>query len=184
MLTAAGCASRRDRLWAALPAPCDVLLVGDPSHLMYLAGYSPSPFVFRTVESAALLILQPGSSTLVADGMLGPFVDASFVDERVAPVWYDGQHSAPYRRGQLVESALIRLGTIPGTRVGVELASVPAGLVEGLRAARRISKSSTSVRSCVFYDEKRMPMRSRNYGGRCTPVKRVWALPKKKSAQV
>ena len=137
MLTAAGCASRRDRLWAALPAPCDVLLVGDPSHLTYLAGYSPSPFVFRTVESAALLILQPGSSTLVADGMLGPFVDASFVDERVAPVWYDGQHSAPYRRGQLVESALIRLGTIPGTRVGVELASVPAGLVEGLRAARR-----------------------------------------------
>ena len=84
MLTAAGCASRRDRLWAALPAPCDVLLVGDPSHLTYLAGYSPSPFVFRTVESAALLILQPGSSTLVADGMLGPFVDASFVDERAS----------------------------------------------------------------------------------------------------
>ena len=137
MLTAAGCAARRDRLWAALPAPCDALIVGDPSHLTYFAGYSPSPFVFRTVESAALLLLQPGSSTLVADGMLGPFVDQSFVDERVAPVWYDGNHSAPYRRGQLVETALTRLGTIPGTRVGVELASVPAGLVEGLRAARR-----------------------------------------------
>jgi Xaa-Pro aminopeptidase len=136
MLTAAGCASRRDRLWAALPAPCDFLIVGDPSHLTYFAGYSPSPFVFRTVESAALLLLQPGSSTLVADGMLGPFLDQTFVDERIAPVWYDGEHSAPYRRGQLVESALGRLARMPGKRVGIELAGVPAGLVEGLRAAR------------------------------------------------
>jgi Xaa-Pro aminopeptidase len=136
MLTAAGCASRRDRLWAALPAPCDFLIVGDPSHLTYFAGYSPSPFVFRTVESAALLLLQPGSSTLVADDMLSPFLDQTFVDERIAPVWYDGEHSAPYRRGQLVESALARLARMPGKRVGIELAGVPAGLVEGLRAAR------------------------------------------------
>jgi Xaa-Pro aminopeptidase len=136
MLTAAGCAARRDRLWAALPAPCDVLVVGDSSHLTYFAGYSPSPFVFRTVESAALLLLQPDSSTLVADAMLGLFVDQSFVDDRLAPVWYDGQHSAPFRRGQLVESALTRLAGMPGKRVGIELASVPAGVVEGLRAAR------------------------------------------------
>jgi Xaa-Pro aminopeptidase len=136
MLTAAGCASRRDRLWAALPAPCDFLIVGDPSHLAYFAGYSPSPFVFRTVESAAALLLQPGSSTLVADDMLSPFLDQTFVDERIAPVWYDGEHSAPYRRGQLVESALGRLARMPGKRVGIELAGVPAGLVEGLRAAR------------------------------------------------
>jgi Xaa-Pro aminopeptidase len=114
-----------------------VLIVGDQSHLNYFAGYAPSPFVFRTVESAALLLLQPGSSILVADDMLGPFVDQSFVDERFAPVWYDGKHSAPYRRGQLVESALTRLGRIPGTRIGVELSSVPAGLVEGLRGTRR-----------------------------------------------
>jgi Xaa-Pro aminopeptidase len=136
MLTAAGCASRRDRLWAALPAPCDVLVVGDPSHLTYFAGYSPSPFVFRTVESAALLLLEPGSATLVADDMVGPFLDQAFVDERFAPVWYDGQQTAPYRRGQLIESALARLARIPGKRVGVELAGVPAGLVQGLRAAR------------------------------------------------
>ena len=102
MLTAEGCAARRERLWGALPSPCDLLIVGDPSHLTYFAGYSPSPFVFRTVESGALLLLEPGRATLVADAMLGPFVERAFVDERVAPVWYDGQHSAPYRRGQLV----------------------------------------------------------------------------------
>ncbi len=136
MLTAEGCAARRERLWGALPAPCDLLVVGDPSHLTYFAGYSPSPFVFRTVESGRLLLLEPGRATLVADAMLGPFVEGALVDDRVAPVWYDGQHSAPYRRGQLIDSALSRLANMPGSRIGVELAAVPAGVVAGLRAAR------------------------------------------------
>jgi Xaa-Pro aminopeptidase len=136
MLTAEGSVARRDRLWGALPSPCDVLIVGDPSHLTYFAGYSPSPFVFRTVESGALLLLEPGRATLVADSMVAPFVEAAHVEERVAPVWYDGQHSAPYRRGQLVQSALGRLATMPGSRIGVELAAVPAGVVAGLQVAR------------------------------------------------
>jgi Xaa-Pro aminopeptidase len=136
MLTAEGCAARRERLWAALPAHCELLIVGDPSHLTYFAGYASSPFVFRTVESGALLLLDPGRATLVADDMLGPFLDRAFVDERVAPVWYDGQHTAPYRRGQLVESTLNRLTSMPGRRLGIELASVPVGVVQGLRAAR------------------------------------------------
>jgi Xaa-Pro aminopeptidase len=136
MLTALGCAARRERLWKALAGPCDVLIVGDPSHLTYFAGYTPSPFVFRTVESGSLLLLEPGRATLVADDMMGPFVERSLVDERLAPTWYDGQHSAPYRRGLLVESALARLASMPGRRVGVEMAGVPAGVVDGLRSAR------------------------------------------------
>ena len=60
MLTALGCAARRERLWGELAAMCDVLVVGDPSHLTYLAGYTSSQFVFRTVESGALLLLEPG----------------------------------------------------------------------------------------------------------------------------
>src|SRR4051812_22056349 len=109
MLTAEGCAARRERLWGALPAGCDLLIVADPSHLTYFAGYAPSPFVFRTNESAALLLLQPGRATLMADDMLGPYLDRAFADEVVAPPWYDGQHAAPYRRGKLVASALDRL---------------------------------------------------------------------------
>ncbi len=136
MLTAEGCAARRERLWAALPSECDALIVGDPSHLTYFAGYVPSPFVFRTVESGALLILEPGRATLVADAMLGPYLEHTQVDERFAPTWYDGNHSAPYRRGQLVRSALDRLGKIAGRRIGIESACVPSGLVEGLRAQR------------------------------------------------
>jgi Xaa-Pro aminopeptidase len=113
-----------------------VLIVGDPSHLTYFAGYSPSPFVFRTVESGALLLLEPDRATLVADDMLEPILEQTFVDERVAPIWYDGQHSAPYRRGQLAKTTLDRLASMPGHRIGVELAAVPAGVVEGLRTSR------------------------------------------------
>jgi Xaa-Pro aminopeptidase len=136
MLTAEGCAGRRARLWQSLPAECDILIVGDPAHLIYFADFAPSPFVFRTVESGALLLLEPGRATLVADDMVGPFVERALVDERIAPVWYDGRHSAPYRRGQLVHSALGRLAAIAGRRIGVELAAVPAGVLDGLRAAR------------------------------------------------
>ena len=136
MLTAQGSKLRRTRLWRALPVECDLLLVADPSHLTYLAAFIPSPFVFRTVESGALLILQPERATLVGDDMLGPFLDRAFVDEIVAPTWYDGNHSAPHRRMKLVESTLIRLAEMPGKRIGVELSSVPAGVIEGLSSAR------------------------------------------------
>jgi Xaa-Pro aminopeptidase len=136
MLTAEGCAARRERLWGALPTGCDALIVGDPSHLIYFAGYVPSPFVFRTVESGALLLMEPGRAILVADDMLGPYIDRAHVDARFGPTWYDGNHSAPYRRGQLVQSALERMSKMPGRRIGVEMACVPAGLVEGLRAER------------------------------------------------
>ncbi len=136
MLTAEGCAAHRERLWKALPAPCDFLIVGDPSHLNYFAAYSPSPFVFRTVESAAMLVLEPGRATLVADDMLNPFARRAHVDQRVAPTWYDGQHSAPYRRGLLVQSVLGQLAKVAGSRVGVEMAVVPAGVIDGLRAIR------------------------------------------------
>jgi Xaa-Pro aminopeptidase len=136
MLTAEGCATRRERLWHALPTECDTLIVGDPSHLVCFAGYVPSPFVFRTVESSALLILEPGRAILVADDMLGPYLDSAHVDERFAPSWYDGNHSAPFRQGQLIKSALDRLGKRPGRRIGVELTGVPAGVVEGLHSHR------------------------------------------------
>jgi Xaa-Pro aminopeptidase len=136
MLTAQGSKLRRDRLWRALPSECDLLLVADPSHLIYLAAFVPSPFVFRTSESGALLIIEPDRATLVGDDMLGPFLDRAFVDEIVAPTWYDGNHSAPHRLRQLVESTLNRLAVMPGKRIGVELSSVPAGVIEGLRSAR------------------------------------------------
>src|SRR5690348_7215030 len=105
MLTAEGCAGRRERLWGAAPSGCEVLVVGDPTHLVYFAGYVPSPFVFRSVEAGAVLVLERGRSTLVADNLLEPFLERAHVDEVVAPVWYDGTRSAPDRHARLVATA-------------------------------------------------------------------------------
>ena len=136
MLTAEGCAARRARLWGALPRPCDLLVVADPQHLIYLANFAPSPFSFRSADAGAVLILEPGRSTLVADNLCGPYLDEAHVDEVIAPTWYDGKRSAPRRQDFLARSALDVLAGKPGRRLGVELSGVPAAVVEGLRAAR------------------------------------------------
>ncbi len=136
MLTAEGCAIRRARLRAALTPHCDALVIADPAHLIYLADLVPSPFEFRSNEWSAALVLGPETATLVADDMLGPSLAQAHVEEIVAPTWYDGDHSAPYRRGLVVRRTLEVLAKLPGRRIGVELAAVPAGVVEGLRATR------------------------------------------------
>jgi Xaa-Pro aminopeptidase len=136
MLTAEGCVARRRRLWKALPGPCDLLIVADPAHLVYFADYVQSPFTFRAVDAAALLVLSPAGATLVADNLDRPFAEKAHVEEVFAPVWYEGKRSAPHRQGMLVRSALEVAGKVPGRRVGVEFGTVPAGVVEGLRAAR------------------------------------------------
>ena len=146
MLTAEGCAARRERLWGALPAECDALIVGDPSHLIYFAGYAPSPFVFRTVESGALLLLEPGRATLVADNMLGPFLEARSPTRWSPRSGTTASTRPPSPRPARRSRRSSGWPTMPGRRVGVELASVPAGVVEGLRATARASRSSTSAR--------------------------------------
>ncbi|MHC5538128.1 M24 family metallopeptidase, partial [Singulisphaera rosea] len=98
MLTAEGCASRRERLWKSLPAACDVLILGDPQHLIYFANYAQSPFVFRSMDAGAILILEPGKATLVSDNLTGPFTEHAAVDEVIAPTWYTGKTSAPHRQ--------------------------------------------------------------------------------------
>ncbi len=131
MLTAEDCAARRARLWAALPAECDALLIAEPAHLIYLAGFAPSPFDFRANEAGALLILEPGRATLVADDLLAPAIEQAHVDRAVAPTWYDGRRSAPHRRGLWVKTAVAELSSFVGSRVGYEPASLPIGIVEG-----------------------------------------------------
>ncbi len=137
MLTPGGCAARRERLWnLEASRGCSALVVGHPAHLVYFANYLPSPFEFRTNESAALLVLEPKRATLVADNLLEPYFAQAHVDAVDAPTWYDGQRPTEPRPLRLVEATLDRLSKIAGNRIGVELASVSAGVVEGLRAAR------------------------------------------------
>jgi Xaa-Pro aminopeptidase len=135
MLTAEGCALRRERLWQALPAPCDLLIISAPEHLIYFANFVLSPFEFRTTEATALLVLPaPGESILVADNLLRSFSDRAHVGQVEAPLWYQGRESADHRRALAARAALDVIGRKNLGRVGLEMASAPAGLVEGIRA--------------------------------------------------
>jgi Xaa-Pro aminopeptidase len=136
MLTAEGCAARRARLWHNVPDDIETLIIADPAHLIYFANYVPSPFVFRTNEASAMLILRRDKATLISDSMMEPFNDAAHVDEVVAPTWYDGQHSAPHRRHLLASTVIECLNRYHSTHFGIELGSVPAGVVLALQASR------------------------------------------------
>lgn len=137
MLTADGCRKRRERLWASLPEKPDWILLYEPQHLTYYANYYASPFVFRTQNAAAVLILgADGSSLLIADNILQPYVEASHVDKFELPIWYRSKESAPERQKFLIKAALNAMKLRRGDKIGVE-GAVPSGLVQALRDERK-----------------------------------------------
>ena len=143
-LTAEGCTARRKRLFDSLSDPPDWVLIGDAPHQMYFANYFASPFVFRSVNSSALLLLgREGESVLVADSMVGAYARQAHVDEIVCPTWYNGVDTPAIRSELLVRTALEFLAGKPGGHFGYEVGRTPAGVLEGLRDARVDARFST-----------------------------------------
>lgn len=137
MLTAEGCRARRRRLWDALPEQPEWIVLHDEQHLVHFANFFLTPFIFRTTNAGAILILgRDGRSILISDSMLKGSNAEAFVDEVVAPVWYRGVETAPQREALLVKTALERLKTCPGNRFGLELSKLPAGILLGLQRER------------------------------------------------
>jgi Xaa-Pro dipeptidase len=137
MLTADGCRRRQGRLWAMLREKPDWILLSEPRHLMYFANFHAPPFVFRTQNASAVLILgADGSSTLVTDNMLGGFARKAHVDERVGAEWYGGQRSAPERQGVLVRACREAMHSRRGDRLGFDQ-MVPSELCLHLAESRR-----------------------------------------------
>lgn len=142
MLTADGCRSRRARLWDSLEQKPDWILMSEPRHLIYFAGFHATPFIFRTQNASALLVLgADGSSALVTDNMLGVYAEQAHVDERVAVRWYNGTTSAPERQGVLVRAGLDAMQTREGAHLGFDQ-MVPSELCLQLASARRGLRST------------------------------------------
>jgi Xaa-Pro aminopeptidase len=136
MLTADGCRDRRARLWSALGEKPDWILLSEPRHLMYFASFYASPFIFRTQNAAALLILgADGGSTLITDNMLKGFAEKAHVDERITADWYTGAASAPERQSVLVQAGMDAMQSRSGTRIGFDQ-MVPSALCLQLARSR------------------------------------------------
>lgn len=133
MLTAEGCRSRRARLWDALEEKPDCIVLSSPRHLVYYANYYASPFVFRSQNSLALLLLFPDNrSTLVVDNLTRAFADSYCVDHVLEAPWYDGRNDAYARDGGLVSCAIGIVNEENFRRIGFE-AGTPGGLLAGFR---------------------------------------------------
>src|SRR3954447_19080206 len=93
MLTAAGCRTRRTRLWDALRGRVDVpaLVLADPIHLRYLANFYVDPFSLGADFGGVLVVRPDGHATLYHDRRLPESVQAAHVDRREVVSWYDGQ---------------------------------------------------------------------------------------------
>jgi Xaa-Pro aminopeptidase len=135
MLTSQGCALRRQRFWKHLQPGCEVALISDPRHLLYFANYCPSPFVFRSADAGALLVLEPERSTLIGDNIAQPFLELSHVDRVITCEWYDGTSSVMDRRQCLIDAAVRHLAPFERYAVGVEGASVPGSVWEFFSSA-------------------------------------------------
>ncbi len=138
MLTPEGCRSRRERFWSSLPALSrpDWILLHAPRHLTYFANYYQSPFLFRSQNAGAILLLgADGTSLLIADNLLLPFAEAAHVDELESPIWYRSRESAPQRDALLARSAIDAMRARPGNVLGID-SSVPAVIAESMRDER------------------------------------------------
>ena len=102
MITPDGCRIRRERLWQAMPEPMDAVLCGEPCLLAHLAGFYPSPFLFRSQNAPAILALLPdGDSILFVDNLQQAAAHDAFAGQVAAVEWYRGRASAEVRTDRL-----------------------------------------------------------------------------------
>ena len=110
MITEVGCRARRQKLWDQLDGTCDAV-------------------------AGPMAVLRPDHVTLVGDNLLEPFLREAFVDEVVAPVWYEARRSASSRRPFQIGSVIRTLGNQLPERLGTD-ACVPEALISRMRLAR------------------------------------------------
>ncbi len=134
MLTKEGCASRRRRLWDAVPADIEWLLIADPRHVNYLANFWVHPLSFSAGERALLLLERDNGATLFCDNMtVGSSASEPHCDRQVVDTWYDHRHSAPNRDHSLVNALRQVVPALAGRPGFVETEWLPVAAWEVLK---------------------------------------------------
>lgn len=132
MLSKEGCLARRARLWEAVPASIEWLLIADPRHVNYLCGFQVHPLTFSHGERAWLL-LERDKATLLGDNFtLRSRAGEPYVDDEVLIRWYDHQHSVINRDHALLKAAEQVSDRLYGRAGAVEAEWLPVGAFEVL----------------------------------------------------
>lgn len=119
MLTLAGCQARRRRLWEMAPDTVEWLLIADPRHVQYLAGFLVQPLSFSGGERCLLLLERDGPATLLGDNFaIRAASSPPHVDAEVVTAWYDHKHSVTNRDHALFKSLSEVAGKLRG-RMGL-----------------------------------------------------------------
>lgn len=112
MLSAAGCKSRRIRLWQAVADRINLpaLVLTDPIHLRYFANFHVDPFSLGAEFGGVLVIRPDGHATLFHDRRLPESVHSAHVDETEVINWYDGQSPGDGPRRLALQNAVMANG--------------------------------------------------------------------------
>lgn len=150
MLSAEGCAKRRNRLWDKLPEEYEWALITDPRHVLYFSGFLVNPISFSTLERGFLLLDRSGGSMLIADNFaIRSAAEEPFVDDVVLQNWYDHRNSVENRDRILLnglQSVRDRMQGKPGL---VESEWTPVMVIDELKLApeTRSLELGSSIRS-------------------------------------
>lgn len=127
-LTAEGCAARRQELVRA--AACDLLLITNPRHILYLCGVYVTQLALSGWGLNCLMIdARSGKTTLVAHNFIDAAARTAYADDVQIWTWYDAaRRSGGDLFGQAVQEINARIQPYAGKRVGVEIGWLPFGV--------------------------------------------------------
>ncbi len=115
MLTKEGCQRRQQRLWDAVPADVQWLLVADPRHVQYLCNFWVQPLSFSGGERGWLLLERDNGTTLLGDNFaIRSAAHDPYVDRESVGAWYDHKHAVINRDHALLNALRQVVGQING----------------------------------------------------------------------
>lgn len=149
MLTQTGCRARLQRLWNAVPAHIEWLLVADPRHVRYLTNFGVQPLSFSQGERGLLLVERNVGTTLLADNFTVRSASGKhFADREVVEPWYDHKHSVINRDHALLRAVRSLEEKLYGRAGAVEAEWLPVGALEILgldRESHSVAREAADV---------------------------------------
>lgn len=149
MLTQEGCLARRKRLWDALPAELEWVLIADPRHVHYFSNFLVNPLSFSAGERGWLLLERGSKATLLGDNFtLRSRSGTPVIDDEVMVKWYDHKHSVINRDHALLQAVQQISERLFGRSGAVEAEWLPVGAFELLgldHEAHSVKKETRST---------------------------------------